>query len=131
MTTVPELGDPTAITSYKLCIYSGNAIGGLNMPAGPNWDIARDTGYRYQDRAAARGVNRAKVKIGAATYPTVVKGRGDHLPDTLVPPLTLPVTVQLLITDTLCYSAFYDDAGLIQNDTDRFKGKAATSGALP
>lgn len=62
--------------------------------------------------------------IGSATYPTVVEGESANLPDALVPPLQLPVVVQMLVTDELCYSASYSGPGVKQNDARRFQAKA-------
>ena len=75
------------------------------------------------------GVTTAKVRIGSARYPSVVKGQGVTLPDALVPPLTLPLVAQLLITDNLCYSAVYGSAE--RNTPRNFRAEASSSAPLP
>lgn len=74
---------------------------------------------------------RRRSKLGPGSRPKVlVKGRGATLPDTLIPPLPLPVIVQMVNnTNNVCYSAFYDTDGLIKNDAKQFKGK--TAGPFP
>jgi hypothetical protein len=62
----------------------------------------------------------------------LVKGKGTNLPDTLAPPLILPVIVQMVNdTNSVCFSAFYGTDGLIKNDTKEFKGRATSVYALP
>ena len=128
------LGDPTTTTSYTLCVYAGSAAAALAVPAGSHWEAAGKTGFRFEDATGTpHGVRKAKIKLGAGSRPkALVKGRGVNVPDTLVPPLALPVIVQMVnTTNDLCFSAFYGLDGLIRNDVTMFKGKATVPNALP
>ena len=132
--SLTDLGDPTTVTDYTLCLYAGSATASIAIPAGANWRTAGTTGYVFKDASGSPdGAQKAKVKSGSgSTAKALLKGRGNNLPDTLVPPLALPVIVQLVNdTNAVCFSAFYDTAGLIKNDATQFKGKATVPDALP
>ena len=129
-----ELGDPTTTTTYTLCLYSGTATAVVAIPAGSNW-TAGTKGFRFKDSTGSPdGAQRALVKSGDAdTAKALVKGKGDNLPDGLVPPLTSPVIVQLVNdTNTTCFSAHYEvGPGLIKNDSKQFKAKGISTMPLP
>ena len=128
------LGDPTATTEYRLCVYAGNAAAELVLPAGAKWQIKGGlVGYLYRDPARVPdGVSKAKVTTGVGhAARALVKGQGANLPETLPAPLPLPVVVQLVSTQDQCFSAFYDSAGVLRNDQRRLKAKAQAAAALP
>jgi hypothetical protein len=62
----------------------------------------------------ARALSRAKA---------IRKGKGERLPDPQLP-LELPVTVQMLNTETrVCFEAAYDTIDVIENQGHQFKAQ--------
>jgi hypothetical protein len=126
-TSLQELGAPTGATSYTLCLYAGRASATVALPAGSNWQTAGSKGFKYKDKSGTpNGAQKALLKSGAAgKAKALVKGKGANLPDSLVPPLSLPATVQLVNdTNSICFEAVYSAADVIKNDAGQFKAKA-------
>jgi len=132
-TSLADLGNPRADTSYRLCIYDrrGGApalVFDALAPAGrschgrPCWASTKK-GFRYLDRRAAfGGLLRLKLKAGAeGKAATSVVGRGDEL-DPPPLPLVPPVAVQLHAGTGACWDAEY--ASLRRNTTSRVDGSA-------
>lgn len=123
-TTLAELGVPTGTTNYTLCLRSGLASASVALPGGAKWQASGSTGFKYGDSTGApNGAQKALLKSGAGGKAKAqVKGKGVNLPDTLVPALTLPVTVQLVNdSNNTCFEATYGVA--LKNDVKQFKGK--------
>ena len=130
-TTPAELGDPTSATSYLLCVYDASGTAqpraALAAPVGgqcagiPCWRATRP-GFLYKDRLATPdGVTRMRLAAGEVdgTAKLVVEGRGAALA-TPVLPLTAPVLVQLVDTDTgVCWEATH--AAPSRSDAGRFQ----------
>jgi len=125
-TTVTELGVPTGTTNYALCIYAGTAVATINLLAGPAWQAAGTTGFKFKDPTGTPdGAQKALIKSGGAgKAKALVKGKGTNLPDTLVGVLPLPVTAQLINEQSnLCFEGVYNAAAVIKNDGTQFKAK--------
>jgi hypothetical protein len=116
----------SSTSSYRLCLYDSSAnpqprrnadIPAGGTPAGatcgpkPCWKANGTTGFSYKDKdGTPDGVTGLKLKAGITGKAKVqVKGKGILLqPPGL--PLTLPVTMQLLISDgvtTECWQTTY------------------------
>lgn len=118
----PAHGTPMGATGYTLCLYAGSAMATVALPAGSNWQTAGSKGFKFQDNSGVPdGARKALLKSGAAGKArALVNGKGTNLPDTLVPMLPLPVTVQLLNDATsTCFEAV-----VLKNDAKQFKAKA-------
>jgi hypothetical protein len=124
---VSAFKNPVSSTaSYRLCLYDSSANPqprrNLDIPAGgtpagamcgtkPCWKAGGTTGFKYKDKdGTPDGITGVKLKAGITGKAKVqVKGKGVLLqPPSL--PLTLPVTVQLLISDgitTECWQTTY------------------------
>jgi len=125
-TTTAELGSPDDATEYALCVRAGSSAATVAIPAGSNWAATGLSGFRYKDASgsgAPSGARRALLRIGSAgKAKAVVKGKGVHLPDDLVPALSTPVAVQLVNAQTgTCFEAVYDGANVIKNDGGQFR----------
>ena len=124
-TTLAELGTPTGATNYTLCVYAGSAAAIVAVPAGSDWQATGTTGFKFKDPSGTPdGAQKASLKSGGSgKAKALVKGKGTNLPDTLAPPLSLPVTVQLVNdSNSTCFEAVY--SSFIKNDVKQFKAKA-------
>lgn len=132
-TTKADFGDPTATSSYQLCLY--DQTGGTPTlqlaavaPAGGTcgslacW-LASATGFQYLDPAlTSDGLAKMLLKAGPpGAAKLFVQGRGPRLPRPALP-LTPPVTVQLSNGSGSCWDAVYTTP--ITNDAANFKAKS-------
>jgi hypothetical protein len=88
------------------------------------WSPLAERGYRYKDSGgSAAGVTKILLKGGEAGKSLAqVKGKGTNLPDPTFTNLPLPVTAQLVNTQTnTCLEATYQTADVKKNDGGRFK----------
>jgi hypothetical protein len=123
-TSLPELGDPTATTTYTLCLYAGSDLAAVELPPGASWKALGTKGFKFKDLTGAPdGGQKAILKSGAAgKAKALVKAKGSNLPDTLAPPLPLPVTAQLVNNENgTCFEATYATA--IKNDQKKFMAR--------
>jgi hypothetical protein len=110
-TTVADFGNPvTGTPVYKLCVYDTSVrpqpLMDLDVPPGgtcgtkPCWKATGTKGYAYRNKAALPdGITSVKLKMGIVGKAKVqAVGKGDPLPLPSLP-LTLPVTVQLVLQD--------------------------------
>ena len=111
LASVADFADPVGgVASYSLCVYDGSG-GGQPLreygqaPGGvcgvrPCWKAKGSSGFRFTDRARDRnGVSKQSFKSNTADKAkVVVKAKRENL-DAPSLPLTLPVTVQMLIDD--------------------------------
>jgi hypothetical protein len=123
-----EFGDPLATADYALCLYTGPQRTPLAHATVPHdagkWSPLGDRGYRYKDSGgSAAGVTKILLKGGAAGKSLAqVKGKGANLPDPTFSNLPLPVTAQLVNSQTnTCLEATYQTADVKKNDGGRFK----------
>jgi cysteine-rich repeat protein len=128
-TTLGELGSPTGTTGYTLCLYAGTAAAAIAIPSGADWKPAGGKGFNYKEATGTgtpNGAQKVIVKSGAAgKSKVIVKGKGNDLPDSIVPALPLPVTAQFVNdANSTCFEAVYDSADVIKNDAKQFKAKA-------
>jgi hypothetical protein len=129
------MNPPGGAASYDVCIYDSSRVaqplmaaripGGGRCGAKPCWKSIRAVGYRYGNRAGGpRGITKARLQAGGAGKAQArVSGKGVNLP-TPAPALTLPVTVQLVVTDGSemhCWQTTYTTA--IVNAPGRFRAK--------
>ncbi len=128
-TSQTEFEDPTADTIYALCLYQNGAMthGVTIPPSGTLWRPISTVGFRYKDMTgAAQGIQTIVLR-GSTDNRTkvIVKGKGLALPDP-VPPLTLPVVVQFVNSDSgTCWEATFDNPNIKRNETGIFKGRFA------
>jgi hypothetical protein len=114
--------------AYEPCLFAGTAatiVGEARVaPDAQRWRARSDTGYRYRDPAgSADGIQKLLLKGSPGDRTKIVlKGKGSALPDP-VPPVALPLIVQLRNTDTdICWSAIYTEADV--NESGKLKAKA-------
>lgn len=126
-TSVEEFGTPTGATNYALCVYAGSSSASVSIPAGSPWQPAGAKAYRFRDSTGTpAGAQSVLLKGGdAGRAKAIFKGRGNNLPDALMPAFPLPVTVQLMNDTTdACFEAVYDSNHVVKNDAKRFSAKA-------
>jgi Thrombospondin type 3 repeat len=123
-----DFGNPLQMADYALCLYTGPQHAPLTHTTVPHdagkWSALSDRGYRYKDRAgSAAGITKILLKGGDAGKSLAqVKGKGLNLPDPTFTNLPLPVTAQLVNTQTnTCLEATYQAADVKKNDAGRFK----------
>jgi hypothetical protein len=117
--TVADLGDPTTVRDFVVCVYDAIGSSPALVAMEPAWAATycngrpcwqlQANGVRYQNPAASRGkLTRLKVKIrGSGKSNVVVRGRVTIVsPPAAGFPLELPVVVQLLSDDTCLGAAF-------------------------
>jgi hypothetical protein len=110
-------GDPTAATTYSLCVYDGQSrlVASAIAPAGgtcgtkPCWSTT-DSGFEYADtRRAATGVRTLALASGSGETSFAVASRGVRLGVPALPVDTLPVVVQLA-NDGTCWTSSFTSA---------------------
>lgn len=127
-TSQTEFGVPTATAQYSLCLYAGTTasslIAEIDVPPDPLlWKPIGTKGYKYRDKTATVGGIKKIVLKGSTENKTriVVRGKGANLP-TLTPPFDLPVTVELLNTETeICWGSDFPTAK--KNQAGKFKAR--------
>jgi hypothetical protein len=123
--------------TYRLCVYDSSGIeqplAQMDVPAGgpcggsgrPCWSASGSAGFRYKSTGGTpNGLTTARLVAGATGRARVqANGRGANLPTPTLP-LTLPVTVQLVVADgagTECWQTVYSTSTI--NDAARFSAK--------
>jgi cellulase (glycosyl hydrolase family 5)/glycosyl hydrolase family 5 len=134
-TTTADFGDPTASTSYRVCVYdesggvphlvlsTGIAAGGT-CDGRPCWRPSQ-SGFRYKDpTAAAEGIRQVVLKTGTAGRSKIqVRAQGAKLALPTMPLVQDPtVTVQLRSSAGPCWESRYSTPAT-RNRTDQFKDK--------
>ncbi len=123
-TALADFGHPVTSADYALCLYDqGGQLLNADVPAHSEKWRARTGKYRYRDSAAtADGVKKILLKESDSDRGKVkVVAKGASIP-ALALPLTLPVTAQLVNSETAaCWEATYTAA--TNNDTTGFKAK--------
>jgi hypothetical protein len=136
-TSVAAFQDPVSgASNYEVCVYDGSGhaqplTASRILPGGtcagrPCWKPAGVAGFVYANHLGTpQGIVAMKLRAGLSTRAQVkVAGKGANLP-TPAPPLTLPVTVQLLISDGTnaeCWQSTFTTAPA--NAAGKFKAKA-------
>jgi len=127
--SMAQLGDPTAATSYRLCVYDDNALvmsplipAGLTCDGQPCWAAAGSTGFKFKDKAGANGgITKIKLKSGSAGK-VLVKGAGPNLTPPLPITAATDLTVQLVNSAGECFGASFPSPA-IKNEADQFTDK--------
>lgn len=132
--TLADLGDPTTDTGYAVCLYRGAGstpdwILAEYAFAGPGWSANAD-GFAYSDGSASNGVNRMRVRAGAAGKSSVrAKGKGINVNAPALP-LASPVLLRVQVhaaepfgTISTCFEATYTPANVLRNDDTRLRAK--------
>jgi hypothetical protein len=109
-TSQPEFADPINTAIYAVCVYENNALS-FPLAVSPSslWSVISTKGYKYKNLAGTEfGVQKIIVKGSVDPKAKIlVKGKGLSLPDP-VPPLTLPVKVQVINSDSgICWDATF------------------------
>ncbi len=121
-----EFGDPTDTTHYALCLYAGpSPIGAAHLPASLAWK-GNAKGFKFKDPFGVQsGIQTVILRGGDGAAKILVKGKGESLPDPLSGVLPLPVTAQLVNSDTgTCWQSSYTAATVLANDGEQFRAKA-------
>jgi cysteine-rich repeat protein len=131
-TTFDELGDPTASTSYQVCIYDQTGLRfEITNPAGgtcagkPCWKQTGTNGFAYKDKELTPdGGLSLKLKQGAVGKAQIqFQGRGSSLAVPNLTTLVQPLIVQIQNSDGLCWEAIYG-APATKQTADQFKDVA-------
>jgi hypothetical protein len=120
-----DLGDPRTTTEYALCAYDGNgvAIATGVRPSTSQWTSLGASGFKLRGSSATPGgLRTARFKPGAGLGGRLsLKGDGARLPEYSLP-LALPVTVQLVASDTgACWESTHGSA--TKNTSTLFKAR--------
>jgi hypothetical protein len=122
-----DFADPLTTATFALCMYADGGSTFLAQtlvpPNATTWAPISTSGYKYIDKLGTEdGIQKIVLKgslIDKAK--AIVKGKGDNLP-TITPPLTTPVVVQLVNSDTgICWEATYNTT--LSNQIGLFKAK--------
>jgi len=130
-TTQTEFSDPSASTLYAVCVYQNGALThGVTVPPSLTlWAPITTVGFKYKDLtgAAAEGIQRIILRGSTDNRSKVIiRGKGAALPDP-VPPLTLPVVVQLVNGDSgICWEGTFDNPNIKRNEIGIFKSVFST-----
>jgi len=126
-TNVADLGDPTADTSYELCVFDTRRddptlVVDTQVPPGPAWS-ARGHEFRYRDKTgAAAGMNRITLQVGSnggASIAVNAKGAGFTVPT--LPLAADPEVLVQLLNGNACWEARYETS--VVNDAAEFKAR--------
>jgi len=124
-TSQSDFADPTATAIYAMCVYENGVLTTTLAvpPSASLWKSISTKGFKYKDTAGSSfGIQ--KILLHGSTSSTskvLVKGKGSLLPNPAVP-LTLPVEVQVINSDTgVCFDATYTT--FKKNSEGLFKGK--------
>jgi len=128
-TQAADLGDPRSGTRYALCIYDPTSLlydaeiqpGGICRRS-PCWKALggrTPEGFRYEDRRADdQGMERIIIRAGGQGRARArVRGQGDQLQSVMLP-LALPVTTQLVNSEGQCWSTTHSTAPLRNSATE-------------
>ena len=121
-----DFGDPTAGTSYRLCLYAGTTSVALSVgvPGGSSWQAVSTSGYKYKDgTAGGDGAFQLSLKGGAAgKSKLLLKAKGANLDLGALPlgPTSTPLVTQLIRNDdAACWEATF--ASLATDDGTQLK----------
>ncbi|HEY2773556.1 MAG TPA: prolyl oligopeptidase family serine peptidase [Candidatus Binatia bacterium] len=129
-TTATDFGEPTASTSYALCVYDGNgqALSQAVLPS--NDDCASGTCWRSGSRGLTfasatgepSGISDARLMAGDDGKASIaIDGHGALLQLPPLPASNLPLVVQLQSNDDPCWES--DFASATRNDAGHLKAK--------
>jgi hypothetical protein len=124
-TSQTDFADPTANTTYALCLFQNGALThGVTVPPSLTlWTPISTTGFKYKDMAlSAQGIQRIILRgSDEDRAKIIVKGKGADLPDP-TPALTEPVLVQFVNSDSgLCWEGTFATPNIKRNEPGIFK----------
>jgi predicted acyl esterase len=102
-------GDPTAATTYALCVYDGQSrlVASAVAPAGGAW-AATGSGFRYAGgKRPTTGVRTVALENGGGETSCKVSGRGTRVGVPGLPVDPLPLTAQLVNVDGACWTSTF------------------------
>jgi virginiamycin B lyase len=109
-TAAAELTDPTGTGRFNICLYRDASVvtGELFLPSGAAWTSGGEDGFRYSDRdSIVGGVSLLDLRTGIAGKARIVlKARGEHLPDALLPATSYAIQLVDNAADICWGSAF-------------------------
>jgi cysteine-rich repeat protein len=119
-TPLASLGDPTDDTDYDVCVYNHSTNPPTlsfhaALPAGAGWKASR-AGFVYRGEP----IRLLTLRAGAAGKSRAVLNLHGELP---VPPVALPLTVQLQGENAACFSTTWSAPYVQANGNGRFKAK--------
>jgi cysteine-rich repeat protein len=119
-TPLAALGDPTDDTDYDVCVYDHSTNPPTvsfraALPAGAGWKANR-SGFVYRGTA----VHSLTLKSGAAGRSKALLNLHGELP---VPPLALPLTVQVQGENAACFSTTWTAPYVQTNANGKFKAR--------
>jgi hypothetical protein len=130
---LPDFGDPTSVSSYRLCIYDadagdyGVAVTTSAPPGGtcgtrPCWKAKTGRGFLYSNRnSSAEGLTKLKLSTNGTTGSIKVTARGAGLPTPSLPLDQDPdVVAQLVSSDAGCWQTTLSSPART-NDAGRFR----------
>lgn len=136
-TTAADFGDPlNGSARYHVCVYDGSGVAqpilDFDVPPGglcsgkPCWKAMSTKGFSYRNRAGSdEGMTSLKLKAGAEGSAKVQAKAGKLNLSAPSLPLSLPVTVQLLIDDgvtTQCWQSTFSNPPTA-NTAEKFRAK--------
>jgi hypothetical protein len=140
-TTLAEFGNPLGTDDYELCAYDESSpallfravvAGGGTCDGQPCWNASGQRMLRYRSSTSPEGVTIVLLKSGPdGGTRAVVKAKGLHLSDhpagLPVPPVALPLRVQLHGSSGLCLETRHTAASVVKNDAGSgvFKARGA------
>jgi len=123
--------------TYSMCLYgeSGGLLFGASAPAGvcegsPCWQPVGTSGLRYKNRARTPdGVDTVLMKMSrGGRLRIALRAKGQNLsnrsPALPMPPLAVPLRLQLQGADGACWEASYSSARVMRNVPGRFVGRS-------
>ena len=131
-TTLAELGNPIASTSYQVCIYDQTGLRfAITNPAGgtcgskPCWKATGTKGFAYKDKEltpdGGQSLKLREGAIGKAQIQYQARGPALAMPDLTT--IVQPLIVQIQNSDGLCWEAVYSGPAKKQS-ADQFKDVA-------
>ncbi len=126
-TVASDYGDPTAATSYELCVFDTHAgvpalVVDAQVPPGSAWTPSR-RGFRYRDSSAAvAGMSRIVLKAANGNAAIVAKAKGVGFAVPALPLAADPRVLVQLLNGGACWEARYETS--LVNDATAFKAKA-------
>ena len=131
--TLPDLGDPTVASSYRLCVYeadaaisavaaSSSATAGGTCGTRPCWKSKPGKGFQYNNRdGSADGLTKLRLTTNAAGASIKLMARGAGFVQPSLPLGQDPAVVaQLLTSNAGCWQTTLTQPAIV-NDPARFR----------
>lgn len=126
-TALGALGNPTAVTSYRMCVYDrtggeDTVLMSVDVPPGAGW-TSNATGFKYKNRVGLpSGVRNVMLKAGTTgKAKMIVKAKGSALPMADLGSIDLPLTVQFS-NGSQCWESSYS-VNVVRSTPQLFKAR--------